>query len=255
MPALSPRDLLVQVVVPILGVIGLIVGIVGGLAQIFDFADQGKVAFLLIAAGVLLAISMALFVTLCAPPTRRTSVALASILLLGAGVVTGFATQSVLTKQVSPRPSEVIPTIPPKADLIPRPDGGTSTAVGQITSPLENAQIPMVASVSGIAERIPSDHELWLFVEFIQDKRFFPREGAISLRPDGQWTAQVYVGGDGQAGQPFKLNIADLSPAAVARIQAYFRTEHETGKVVGLPRDELDALGVKFLDAITVNRI
>lgn len=251
MSHLSPRDLLAKVVMPVLAAIGIIIGIVGGLAQIFDFVGQGKATLLLIAAGVSLAISLAIFVTLCAPSTHRKSVALASILLLVAGAVTWFGVQSVLSEPVSRTPPESMPTTQPQATPTLPP---TSYAVGRITSPLNNAQVPIEVSVSGAAARIASDHELRVFVEFIEDRRFFPSEGAILLQSDGQWTVQMNVGGADQAGQRFKLNLADLGPTAIERMQAYFRTEREIGKALGLSRDELDALGVKFLDAVTVNR-
>jgi len=258
----SPRDLLTRVIVPMLGFIALIVGIVAGLAEIFDAAGSKKPEILFIAAGVLLAISMVLLVTLSSPLIHRRLVGIASIFLLVAGVVVGFAVRSALlgspSTNIPPEPTSSgtpTPTIEPTFNPPMPSDPSSTSSIGQITKPVEGEQIPTVNSVGGIARGVVSPRELWLFVEFLPDGRLFPGEGAIPLRSNDEWTAPLYVGGPGQAGQQLVLHLADLGPRAIARLQSYIQEERMTGEVVGLPRSELDALDVTFLDAVTVNRI
>lgn len=163
---------------------------------------------------------------------------------------------------VAPRPDAFPPpmssppfpassSIPTASVVIPSP----VVAAGRIASPSNNASVPIEVTVSGNAARVENDHQLRLFVEFIQDKRFFPGEEAIVLQPDSQWTGQINVGGPGQAAQQMKLYIADLGPLAIRKLVEYFQAERANGNVVGLSRNELDAMGVMFLDAVTVNRI
>lgn len=259
----SPRDLPKKVIVQMLGFIALIVGIVAGLAEIFDAVGSKKLDFLFITAGALFATSIALFVILSLPSTSRRSVGAASISLLVAGVVMGFATRSAFIEPslppspTNPTPSAAPTFIAPTPDTsVPRSPGSSAiSAVGQITKPGKGEQIPIVNSVGGIARGVVSPHELWLFVEFLPDGPLFPGEGAIPLRSNDEWIAPLYVGGPGQAGQQFVLHLADLGPGAIARLQAYIQRERDTGDIVGLSRGELDALDVVFLDAVTVNRI
>jgi hypothetical protein len=77
------------------------------------------------------------------------------------------------------------------------------------------------------AAGVAPSHQLWLFVEFLPDGPFFP---VVIIQAGNQWTAEeLYVGGPGQAGQQFALNLADLGPVAHERLEVYFKRERASG--------------------------
>jgi hypothetical protein len=109
-----------------------------------------------------------------------------------------------------PTPTSSTPTPPPPPKVT-------------ITSPADGSKVPMVVLVQGTAFNIPSDKDLWVFVE--AGGGFFPQGNAQNPRPvmvstDGKWNVTAYVGLPSQVGEQFILAAALADKDGTARIKA-----------------------------------
>ena len=123
-----------------------------------------------------------------------------------------------------------------------------------ITSPPEGSKVPILVTVQGMADDIPQDAELWLFVrQGGGSTGYFPQPGPITVY-DGTWKVTAYIGqqnGSVDVGKKFFLIAAlvyHYDKEAKDAIQAYF-------KQTGRPHKGIASLpGIDVLDSISVIR-
>lgn len=101
------------------------------------------------------------------------------------------------------------------AALISRPsNGGSVTAVsGVINFPHNGAMEPLGKSIraSGIAQHIPVNHHLWLFLQYGSEQRYWAGDPNLTV-VDERWSGTIFMG----KARPATLWLVDLGPDSLS---------------------------------------
>jgi hypothetical protein len=101
----------------------------------------------------------------------------------------------------------------------------TNMPSGTIASPESGASNVCANSIlraSGTARNIQRGHRLWLFLYVASagggTGLYYPADHATQLLAHGRWSGDIYVGGTGQAGEQFRLWLADLGSQGLKKL-------------------------------------
>lgn len=134
-------------------------------------------------------------------------------------------------------PAVAVPNPPPVSQAAAEPAGATNSAGKanvSITDPAADAKVPQKQLVSGTAEAIPEDAELWVFTR--KGTKTHPQSSVIKVKDDGTWAQTAYVGtADGtDPGTKFDILVYQVPKSGSGSISSYLKTAEQTKKYPGL---------------------
>jgi hypothetical protein len=133
-------------------------------------------------------------------------------------------------------PQVAVPNPPPVSQVAAEAPAGKANV--SITDPVADAEIPQKQLVSGTAESVPEDSELWIFTR--KGTKTHPQSTVIKVKPDGTWTQTAYVGTDdgSDAGTKFDILVYQVPKAGSTAISSYLSNAAKTKKYPGLAPPE-----------------
>lgn len=129
-----------------------------------------------------------------------------------------------------------------------------STPPVRIISPSSGSPVAENVVIKGTSQGLDKRHKIWIAVISLSTARFYPQNGPVSVRPDGQWTSlPTYIGirGDDRKDVEAIFDIVALvvTKEAHSSLSEYLAGSNKTGRFLGL--GELPEGAIEY-DRVTV---
>ena len=125
-------------------------------------------------------------------------------------------------------------------------------AMVRIDVPQQNAFVPQLITVSGVASAVPSDHHYWIVVHPIESSGWWPQSSEFSPNlPDSSWRVQANLGKVIEdKGKVFEITAVLANQDAHGKFVEYLQHGIDIGEYPEVPRPS----GTEIIAQVTVTR-